>query len=42
VGVGVVFTHIVTILGNRFMGRQFFEPDVIVVVQPGFVVVDEN
>ena len=40
-GVGIILTHIMAILGNRFMGRQFFQPDVIVMVQSGFIVVDK-
>jgi hypothetical protein len=33
VGIGVVFTHIVPVLGNRLMVRQLFQPDIIVVMQ---------
>jgi hypothetical protein len=40
-GIGVILAHIMAVLGHRFMGRQFLEPDVIVVVQPGFIIVDE-
>ncbi len=41
VGVGIVFTDIVPVAGHRFMGCYFFQPDLIVVVQTGFVVVDK-
>jgi hypothetical protein len=30
------------VLGDRFMRRQFLQPDVIVMVQSGFIVVDED
>jgi hypothetical protein len=42
VGIRVIFAHIVTILRNWFMGRQFLEPDLIVVMQPGLIIVDKN
>ena len=37
VGICIILTHIMPVLGYRFMGRQFFEPDVIVLVKSGFV-----
>ena len=40
-GIGIVFSHIVTVLVDRGMGRQFFQPDVIVVMEAGFIVIDE-
>ena len=42
VGVGIVFTGIVAVLGHRLMGRQLFEPYVIVVVEPGLIIVNED
>ena len=33
VSVGIVFSGVMTILGDRLVGRKFFEPDVIVVMQ---------
>jgi hypothetical protein len=42
VGIGIVFTHIVLVLGYRFMGGQFFQPLVIVMVQSGLIIVDKN
>jgi hypothetical protein len=40
-GIGIVLAHIMAVLGNRLMGRQFFQPDVIVMVQSGFIIVDK-
>jgi hypothetical protein len=43
VGVGVVFAGaVVVVLGGRRVRGEFFEPDFVVVMEPGFVVVDEN
>ena len=42
VGVGVVFADIVPVTGNRFMRGDFFQPHFVIVMQPGFVVVDKN
>ncbi|VTR70089.1 hypothetical protein DESC_780278 [Desulfosarcina cetonica] len=40
--IGIVFADIVPILRHRFVGGQFFQPDIIVVVQAGFIVIDEH
>jgi hypothetical protein len=42
VGIGIVFANVMAILRYRFMRRQFFKLDVIIMVQPGFIVVDED
>jgi len=39
--VGVVLTHIVTILAHRFVGGQLLQPVVVVLVQAVLVVVDD-
>ena len=41
-GVGIVLPHVVALLGHRGVGRQLFQPDVVVVVQARFVVIDEH
>jgi hypothetical protein len=40
VSVGIVFSHIVAILGHRFVGGKFLQPNLVIVVKPGFVVID--
>ena len=43
VGVGIVFAGaVVMILGSGSVRGEFFEPDLVIVVEAGFVVVDEN
>lgn len=42
VGIGVIFKAIVLILAVRFLRGQLFQPDLIVVVQARFVVVNEH
>ena len=43
VGVGVVFAGaVVSIGGGRRVRREFFQPDVVIVMQPALVVVDED
>ena len=39
--IGIIFIAIVTILMHRLMRRQLFQPDLIIVMQPGFVIVDK-
>jgi len=41
VGIGVVFTDIMAVLGYGFMPGQLFQPDVIIMMQTGFIVVYE-
>jgi hypothetical protein len=41
-GVGVVFTGIMTVLRNGFVRGELFEPHIIVVMQSGLVVIDED
>ena len=41
-GVSVVFSYVVAILRDRLMGCQFFQPNIIVMMQAGFIVVNEN
>ncbi len=39
---GIVFARVVvTVLARRLMGRDLFQPPVVVLVQPSLVVVDE-
>src|SRR4030095_4663767 len=42
VGVRVVFGAVVAVLAVGFLGREFLQPDLEIVVQPAFIVVDEN
>jgi len=43
VGVGVVLAGVVVaVLGNGGVGRQLFQPDIIVPMQTGFIVIDED
>src|SRR5262245_5667715 len=43
VRIGIVFAGIVVaILLDWFMRRQFFQPDAVIVMEAGFVVVDEH
>jgi hypothetical protein len=42
VGIGIILTNIVMILGYRFMGRQFLQPDIVIVVQAALIVINEN
>jgi hypothetical protein len=42
VSVGIVLTHVVAILGNGFVRGQPFKPDVVVVMQAGLIVIDED
>ena len=43
VGVGVVFAGaVVVVLGGGRVGSEFFEPHFVVVMEAGFVVVDED
>ena len=41
-GIGVVLPHVVLVLLDRCMRCQFFQPHIVVVVQAGFVVIDEH
>ena len=41
-GVGVVFPDVVAVLGDGGMGRQLLKPKVVVMVQPGLIVVNKN
>jgi hypothetical protein len=41
-GVGVVFVSVMLVPGVGFFGRKPFEPDLKVMMQAGFVVVDKN
>jgi hypothetical protein len=41
-GIRVVLTHVMPVLGHGFMGSQFLQPDLIVVMQAGFIVINEN
>jgi hypothetical protein len=41
-GVGVVLAGIVAILGDRFMRGELLKPDIEVLVQATFIVVDED
>src|SRR5690242_4022498 len=41
--VGVVFAGAIMSIGSsRRVRRQFFEPDLVIVMQPAFVIVDEH
>jgi penicillin amidase len=40
--VGIVFAHVVPVLRNGFVGRKFLEPDLVIMVQPEFIVVYED
>jgi hypothetical protein len=42
VGVGVVLTHVVAILGDGLMRSQPFQPDLVVMMQTCFIVVDKH
>ena len=42
VGVRVHLPGVVAVGGHGFVGGEFFEPGVKIVVQAGFIVVDEN
>ncbi len=42
VSIGIIFKTIVTVLAVRFLGSQLLKPDLHVVMQAAFVVVDEN
>ncbi len=42
VGVGVVLPDVVAVLRHRGMGGQSLQPEVIVVVQARFIVIDED
>jgi hypothetical protein len=42
VGVGIILTDIVPVTGHRFVGSYFFQPDIIIMMQAGFIVIDEN
>ncbi len=42
VGIGIVLTHVVLVGGHWFVGRDFLQPDIVVVVQAGLVVIDED
>jgi hypothetical protein len=37
--IGVVLADIVAVLRYRFMGSELFQPDVIIVMQPGFIII---
>ena len=41
-GIRVVLTHIVLVLRNRFMGCQFLQPEFIVVMKAGFIVINKD
>ena len=41
-GVGVVFPHVVAVLGDWCMGGQLLQPDLVAVMQPGLIVIDED
>src|SRR3990170_2056807 len=38
-GISIVLTIIVAILGNRFMGRKLLKPYFNVMVKPGFIII---
>lgn len=40
-GIGIVFTHIMPVHGNRFMGRNLFKPDFVIMVQTVFIIIDK-
>ena len=40
-GVGIILADIVPVAGHRFVGGDFLQPDLIVVMQTGFVIVDK-
>src|SRR5262245_13547187 len=43
VRIGIVFAGIVVaILLDRFVGRYFFQPDAVIVMEAGFVVIDKH
>jgi hypothetical protein len=42
VGVGVVLADVVPVARHRLVGGDLFQPDVVVVVEPGFVIFDNN
>ena len=42
VRVRVVFTVIVAVLADRFMRCELFEPDIVIVMQPGLVIIYED
>jgi hypothetical protein len=41
VGIGIVFSDVVAILGDGLMRSQLFQPDVVVMMQTCFIVVDK-
>ena len=41
-GVSIILAHIMAVAGHGLMGSELFEPHVEIVVQAGFVVVDED
>ena len=40
-GIRIVLTHIVLVLRNRFMGGQFLQPEFIVVMKAGFIIINK-
>src|SRR3972149_834753 len=41
-GISIIFTIVVTVLGNWFMGCKFLKPYIKVMVKPGFIIIDKN
>ena len=41
-GIGVILADVVAIPGDRGVGGQVFQPDLVVVMQPGLIVIDED
>jgi len=41
-GVRIIFAHIMPVLGDGRVRRQFFQPFLIVMVQAGFIIVDKD
>ncbi len=41
-GIGVVLAGIVTVLRNGLMGSDLLKKDFKIVMQPGFIIIDEN
>jgi hypothetical protein len=41
-GVGIVYTHIVPVLGDRLVGGQLFQLFFIILMESGFIIVDKD
>ena len=41
-GVGIILSAVMGVLGMRLFGGEFFKPFLKIPVQPGFVVINKN